>query len=127
MNSKHNIVTRFAPSPTGFLHIGGIRTALYNFLYAKGKNGRIVLRIEDTDQSRKVDGAVEQLISAFDVMGIHFDESPKNESDCGPYFQSERLDLYKKYVAELIDSGLAYPCFCTSVRLDELRKEKQSQ
>ena len=121
-----SIKVRFAPSPTGYLHVGGLRTALYNYLYAKGEGDKIILRIEDTDQSRKVDGAVEQLISAFDLMGIHFDESPKNESDCRPYFQSERLDLYKKHVKELVDNGLAYPCFCTSERLDELRKEKQS-
>ena len=88
------ISVRFAPSPTGYLHVGGLRTALYNYLYAKGENGRIVLRIEDTDQSRKVEGAVGQLISAFDVMGIQFDESPKNEGNYGPYFQSERLGLY---------------------------------
>jgi len=120
------ISVRFAPSPTGYLHVGGLRTALYNYLYAKGENGRIVLRIEDTDQSRKVEGAVEQLISAFDVMGIQFDESPKNEGDYGPYFQSQRSDLYKKHVTELVEKGLAYPCFCSSERLDTLRKEKQA-
>ena len=76
-----SIKVRFAPSPTGYLHVGGLRTALYNYLYAKGAGGEIILRIEDTDQSRKVDGAVEQLMSAFDLMGIHFDESPKNESN----------------------------------------------
>ena len=111
------ISVRFAPSPTGYLHVGGLRTALYNYLYAKGENGRIVLRIEDTDQSRKVEGAVEQLISAFDVMGIQFDESPENEGNYGPYFQSQRLDLYKKHVTELVEKGLAYPCFCSSERL----------
>ena len=120
------ISVRFAPSPTGYLHVGGLRTALYNYLYAKGENGRIVLRIEDTDQSRKVEGAVEQLISAFDVMGIQFDESPENEGNYGPYFQSQRLGLYKKHVTELVQKGLAYPCFCSSERLDTLRKEKQA-
>ncbi len=122
-----NVKVRFAPSPTGYLHVGGLRTALYNYLYAKSEGGEIILRIEDTDQSRKVEGAVEQLMSAFDVMGINFDESPNNEGDCGPYFQSQRLDLYKKHVNELVDKGLAYPCFCSSERLDKLRKEKQTQ
>ena len=117
---------RFAPSPTGYLHVGGLRTALYNYLYAKGEGGKIILRIEDTDQSRKVENAVEQLMSVFDVMEIHFDESPKNEGHYGPYFQSQRLDLYKKHVSELVDKGLAYPCFCSSERLDTLRKEKQA-
>ena len=121
-----SISVRFAPSPTGYLHVGGLRTALYNYLYAKGENGRIVLRIEDTDQSRKVEGVVGQLMSAFDVMGIQFDESPKNEGECGPYFQSQRLNLYKKHVGELVDKGLAYPCFCSSKRLDTLRREKQA-
>ena len=120
------IGVRFAPSPTGYLHVGGLRTALYNYLYAKGEGGKIVLRIEDTDQSRKVEDAVEQLMSAFDVMGIHFDEGPKNEGNCGPYFQSQRLDLYKKHLSELVDKGLAYPCFCSSERLNALRKEKQT-
>ena len=98
-----SISVRFAPSPTGYLHVGGLRTALYNYLYAKSEGGKIVLRIEDTDQSRKIEDAVEQLMSAFDVMGIHFDESPNNEGNCGPYFQSQRLDLYKKHVGELVD------------------------
>jgi glutamyl-tRNA synthetase len=105
--------------------VGGLRTALYNYLYARSGKGKIILRIEDTDQSRKVSGAVEQLMSIFDNMGIYFDESPKDEGNYGPYFQSQRLDLYKKHVEELIDKGLAYPCFCSSKRLDALRKEKE--
>ena len=120
-----SISVRFAPSPTGNLHVGGLRTALYNYLYAKGQNGRIVLRIEDTDQSRKVDGAVKKLMSAFDIMTLEFDESPKHEGDCGPYFQSQRLDIYKKYIEQLVDKGLAYPCFCSSDRLNALRKKNQ--
>ncbi|MDB3868505.1 glutamate--tRNA ligase [Candidatus Marinimicrobia bacterium] len=120
-----SISVRFAPSPTGNLHVGGLRTALYNYLYAKGQNGRIVLRIEDTDQSRKVDGAVKQLMSVFDIMKLEFDESPKHEGDCGPYFQSQRLDIYKKYIEQLVDKGLAYPCFCSSDRLNALRKKNQ--
>jgi len=116
---------RFAPSPTGYLHVGGLRTALYNYLYAKGNGGKIVLRIEDTDQSRKVEGAVEQLMSAFKTMDIHFDESPSIDGDCGPYFQSQRLELYRKHVTELVEKNHAYPCFCTSERLNTLRKEKQ--
>lgn len=121
-----SISVRFAPSPTGNLHVGGLRTALYNYLYAKGQNGRIILRIEDTDQSRKVDGAVNQLISAFNMMKIEFDEGPKNEGHYGPYFQSQRLDIYKKHIEELVDIGLAYPCFCDFSRLDGLRKKNQA-
>jgi len=121
-----SINVRFAPSPTGNLHVGGLRTALYNYLYAKGQNGRIILRIEDTDQSREVDGVVNQLMSTLDIMKIQFDESPKYEGDCGPYFQSQRLDLYKQHIENLVDKGFAYPCFCSSSRLDDLRRKNQA-
>ena len=117
---------RFAPSPTGHLHVGGLRTALFNYLYAKKVGGRIVLRIEDTDQSRKVENAVENLISTLEALQIHFDEGPTQGGDCGPYFQSERISIYNEHIKRLLDSGDAYPCFCPVEKLEETRK-KQSE
>ena len=112
---------RFAPSPTGFLHVGGLRTALYNYLFAKKNNGKFILRIEDTDRSRYVDGAVENLLNTIKECGLEYDEGPDKSGDYGPYFQSERTDLYRKYADELLDKGTAYRCFCSPERLDELR------
>ena len=91
------IRVRFAPSPTGYLHIGGLRTALYNYLFAKQNNGHLILRIEDTDRTRLVDGAIDNLISTLSWSGIEFDEGPHKNGDYGPYTQSERLDIYHKY------------------------------
>ena len=96
---------RFAPSPTGYLHVGGLRTALYNYLFAKKNNGTFVLRIEDTDQNRYVEGAVENLILALKWAGLEFDEGPEVGGNFGPYKQSQRLDIYKKYADELIVKG----------------------
>ena len=115
---------RFAPSPTGFLHVGGLRTALFNYLYARHTGGRFILRIEDTDQSRKVEGAVENLISSLRWAGIDFDEGPGAEGSFGPYIQSERLDLYSRYAKQLVDQGDAYPCFCTEEDLQQKREEQ---
>ncbi len=116
---------RFAPSPTGYLHVGGLRTALYNYLFAKQNGGEFILRIEDTDQNRFVEGAVESLIETINWVGLEYDEGPKKEGNVGPYFQSERLDIYKKYADQLIAQGDAYQCFCTPKRLTELREEQQ--
>ncbi len=116
---------RFAPSPTGKLHIGGLRTALYNYLYAKKVDGNIILRIEDTDQTRKIENSVENLISIFNLINIEFDEGPTLNND-KTYFQSERLDIYNKYIKYLIKHGYAYPCFCTSKRLDLIRQQQAS-
>ena len=99
---------RFAPSPTGPLHIGGVRTALYNFLFAKKNNGQIILRIEDTDQSRFVPGAEDYILESLKWCGITFDESIEKNGDYGPYRQSERKDIYFQYAKSLIDSGHAY-------------------
>ncbi len=115
---------RFAPSPTGYLHVGGLRTALYNYLFAKHHNGKFILRIEDTDQSRKVEGAVENLISTLSWAGIPYDEGIDRPGDFGPYVQSERLDLYRRHAEELIRFGKAYYCFCTPERLEEVRKKQ---
>ncbi|MDP2365009.1 MAG: glutamate--tRNA ligase [Ignavibacteria bacterium] len=132
INEKPRV--RFAPSPTGYLHVGGLRTALYNYLFAKKNNGTFVLRIEDTDRNRFVEGAVDNLISALKWAGLEFDEGPeaclpdrKIDGDYGPYMQSLRLDTYKKYADELILKGKAYYCFCTPERLKVLREEQEKQ
>lgn len=114
---------RFAPSPTGYLHVGGLRTALFNYLYAKKVGGKVILRIEDTDQNRKVDNAVENLLGSFKKLNIEFDEGPHLESQNGPYFQSKRLSIYKDHIQLLLDNRTAYPCFCTGERLDDLRSK----
>jgi len=118
---------RFAPSPTGYLHVGGLRTALYNYLFAKKNNGTFVLRIEDTDRNRFVEGAVENLIKALNWAGLEFNEGPEVGGDYGPYMQSQRLETYKKYADELISKGKAYYCFCTPERLKLLREEQEKQ
>lgn len=125
---------RFAPSPTGFIHIGSIRTALYNYLYARRNNGKFILRIEDTDQTRFVEGALENLIDALEWSGIKYDEGVFIEDgkvvqkgEYGPYIQSERLGIYNKYVDKLIESGHAYYCFCSKERLDEVREEQKTK
>src|SRR3989338_6926039 len=118
--SFKNVKTRFAPSPTGYLHIGGLRTALYSFLFAKKNNGKFYIRIEDTDQNRKVEGATENILSILHHFGLHPD-NPK------PLYQSERLSLYSEYAHKLVKEGLAYYCFCDSERLDTLRKIQQEK
>ena len=107
----NHIRTRFAPSPTGYLHIGGLRTALYNYLFAKKNKGKFILRIEDTDQNRLVDNAVLDLMKTLKICGMHYDEGPEISGDFGPYVQSERIKLYAKHSMQLIEEGKAYPCF----------------
>jgi len=119
------IITRFAPSPTWFVHIWSLRTVLYNFLYAKKMWGKFMLRIEDTDRTRYVEWSVENLLWVLHTFWLDPDEWPNNPWDVWPYYQSERLDIYKKYVEELVKNDKAYYCFCSSERLDELRKEQQ--
>lgn len=121
------IRVRFAPSPTGYLHVGGLRTALYNFLFARKNNGKFILRIEDTDRNRFVEGAVDNLIAALRWAGLDYDEGPDVGGNFGPYLQSQRLDMYKKYSLELIEHGHAYYCFCTTERLQSLREEQEKQ
>jgi glutamyl-tRNA synthetase len=118
---------RFAPSPTGYLHVGGLRTALYNYLFARSHGGRFVLRIEDTDQSRKVEGAVDSLIQTLKWAGIEYDEGPGVGGEAGPYVQSERLTIYHDHAARLLELGHAYYCFCSPERLDDLRKRQQAE
>ena len=114
--------TRFAPSPTGFMHIGNLRTAIFEYLTAKHEGGDFLLRIEDTDQERKVDGAIDFIYDTLKLCNIDIDEGPNNEGEFGPYIQSERLDIYKKYAEELVSMGKAYPCFCTE---EELSKQRE--
>ncbi len=124
MNSS--IRVRFAPSPTGHLHVGGLRTALYNFLFARKNKGTFILRIEDTDRSRQVEGAVESLIGTLAWAGIVEDEGPSHGGAAGPYVQSERLSLYREHAEKLL-GGWAYRCFCTPARLDEMRREQEKR
>jgi glutamyl-tRNA synthetase len=122
--SSNTVRVRFAPSPTGYLHVGGLRTALFNYLFAKHNNGTFILRIEDTDQNRFVEGALENLISTLKRMGLYYDEGVDAGGNHGPYIQSERKDLYRKYANELIERGKAYYCFCPPERLEEVRQKQ---
>lgn len=117
--------TRFAPSPTGYLHVGGLRTALYSYLLAKKHDGRFVLRIEDTDQKREVEGATAHLIEMLDWAGLTPDEGPHKGGPHEPYIQSQRTEIYQKYAEELLDKGHAYRCFCTEDRLKEMREHQE--
>lgn len=122
-----NVRVRFAPSPTGPLHIGGVRTALFNYLFAKKHNGTFILRIEDTDQTRYVANAEKYIIDALNWCNIPFDEGPNKNEKFGPYRQSERKDIYKQYANELIENGNAYYCFDTSEELDFHRKDHEEK
>ena len=122
-----SIRVRFAPSPTGPLHIGGVRTALFNYLFAKKHGGTFVLRVEDTDQKRYVDGAEDYTVNALDWCNIPFDEGPGKDGGFGPYRQSERKHLYKQYVDLLIETNNAYYAFDTAEALDEERKNHEAK
>ncbi len=124
---NNNVRVRFAPSPTGPLHIGGVRTALFNYLFAKKHGGTFVLRIEDTDQNRYVEGAEQYIIDALNWCGIPFDEGPGKNGAYGPYRQSERKDLYKKYAEELVEKGKAYYAFDTAEKLEFHRKDHEEK
>ncbi len=117
--------TRFAPSPTGYMHLGGLRTALYTYLFARKHDGVFMLRIEDTDQEREVPGAVEKIYSAMRAAGLEYDEGPDVGGNFGPYIQSQRKDMYLPYAKKLVETGRAYYCFCTKERLDEARAEAE--
>ena len=120
------IRTRFAPSPTGYMHVGNLRTALYAYLIAKHEHGDFILRIEDTDQERLVEGAVEVIFKTMKETGLIHDEGPDVGGKYGPYVQSERRDIYKKYAEELVAKKEAYYCFCTKERLDMLRENSEA-
>lgn len=128
------IRTRFAPSPTGYLHVGGLRTALYSYLYAKSKGGSFLVRIEDTDRERYVEGGVENILSSLYWAGVIPDEGVVLENDTivekgvyGPYTQSKRIEIYKKYAEKLLENGNAYYCFCSPERLENLREDQQKK
>jgi glutamyl-tRNA synthetase len=114
--------TRFAPSPTGFLHIGSLHTALFAWLFARHSGGKFILRIEDTDQERKVEGSIEAILDGLKWLGIDWDEGPEKGGDFGPYFQSERLTLYNAAAKKLIEEGHAYNCYCSQERLEAMRQ-----
>jgi len=118
--------TRYAPSPTGIPHVGNIRTALFDWLFARHSGGQFVLRIEDTDQARLIPEALDGIKESLLWMGLDWDEGPDAGGSYGPYVQSERLDLYAKYAKEMIDGGHAYECYCSPERLDALRKDQQA-
>ncbi|PLX69382.1 MAG: glutamate--tRNA ligase [Denitrovibrio sp.] len=126
MNTE-NVRVRFAPSPTGYLHVGGARTALFNYLYAKATGGKFLLRIEDTDRTRFQEDSLKEIFESLRWLGLEWDEGPEKGGDFGPYIQSERLDKYNEHAQMLLDGGHAYKCFCTSERLDQVRKEKEAR
>ena len=124
--SERTVRVRFAPSPTGPLHIGGVRTALYNYLFARQHGGKIIFRIEDTDSNRFVPGAEDYIIESFKWLGIEFDEGVSFGGDFGPYRQSERRDIYRQYVKQLLDAGKAYIAFDTPEELTAKREAVQN-
>ncbi|MCL5257135.1 MAG: glutamate--tRNA ligase [Chloroflexi bacterium] len=127
MSDRDTVRVRFAPSPTGTPHIGNIRTALFNWLFARHHGGKFVLRIEDTDVARRVPGAVESILDALRWLGLQWDEGPEVDGPYGPYYQSLRLDLYQSLAERLVAEGKAYYCFCTQERLTEMRKEQEAR
>lgn len=119
--------TRFAPSPTGFMHIGNLRTAIFEYLLAKKYDGSFILRIEDTDQEREVEGAIDFIYKTLELCNINIDEGPNNDKGYGPYIQSERKDIYKKYAEELVEKGKAYYCFCSEEELNAMRERANAR
>ena len=117
----NKVKVRFAPSPTGDLHIGGVRTALFNWLFARHHDGKFVLRIEDTDLERSTKESVQQIISAMKWVGLNWDEGPDVGGDFGPYYQSERNEFYRKALDYLLEKGRAYYCYCTPEEVDQYR------
>ncbi len=124
---QRQVRTRYAPSPTGYMHIGNLRTALYEYLIAKSQNGKFILRIEDTDQERLVEGAVDVIYNTLKLCGMQHDEGPDVGGPYAPYVQSERKNTYRPYAEELVEKGHAYYCFCTKERLDSLRAESEAK
>ena len=127
MNMEHvnkPVRVRFAPSPTGIPHVGNLRTALFNWLFARHHGGSFILRIEDTDIVRKVEGAVDAILESLRWLGMDWDEGPEIGGDYGPYFQSQRLEIYQGIAQRLLEQGHAYLCYCSPERLEEMRKEQ---
>ena len=134
---SEEIRVRFAPSPTGYLHVGGARTALFNWLYARKTGGKFVLRIEDTDEARSTVESVTGMLRDLKWLGMDWDEGPEfgegidpynqQKGEFGPYFQSQRLAIYQKIAHELMDKGIAYPCFCSDEELEAKRKKAEEE
>ena len=118
---------RIAPSPSGNLHVGTARTALFNYLFAKKNNGKFVLRIEDTDAERTSQEYVDNIFDSLKALGLNWDEGPDVGGEYGPYTQSERFDIYPKYIQELLDKGFAYECFCTPEELEAEKEEAHTR
>ena len=126
MNTNSSTRVRFAPSPTGYLHIGGARTALYNYLFAKKNGGSMVLRIEDTDRNRYVEDSEQQLMKDLKWLGMNWDEGPDVGGIHSPYTQSERTKLHRSHAEQLVNTGKAYYCFCDKARLQSIRSKHLS-
>jgi glutamyl-tRNA synthetase len=124
---SQQVRVRFAPSPTGYLHVGGARTALFNWLYARKTGGKFILRIEDTDVERSTQEAVDGLLRDMKWLGLTWDEGPEVDGPHGPYFQSQRLEIYKKYAEKLLQNGSAYPCFCSEEELEAKRQKAEEE
>lgn len=122
-----SVRVRYAPSPTGLQHIGGVRTALFNYFFARAQKGTFILRVEDTDRERSTDAALQDLYETLEWLGVEWDEGPLVGGDRGPYVQSERFSLYQKFAAKLIEDGKAYRCYCTSERLEALRETQVAE
>lgn len=127
MNEMKEVRSRFAPSPTGFMHVGNLRTALYEYLIARSQGGKFILRIEDTDRERYVEGAEQVIYNTLKTVGLNHDEGPDVGGDYGPYVQSQRLSMYRPYAEQLVREGKAYYCFCTKERLDSLKDDSTDE
>ena len=119
-----NVRVRYAPSPTGLQHIGGVRTALFNYFFAKSNGGKFILRVEDTDRERYSDESLQDLYDTLEWLGVKWDEGPVVGGPCGPYIQSERFAIYQEYAKKLVDMGKAYYCYCSAERLEALRQKQ---
>jgi glutamyl-tRNA synthetase len=126
-NNTSPVRVRFAPSPTGYLHVGGARTALFNWLFARRHGGKFILRIEDTDRKRLVKDSLSDIMASLRWLGLDWDEGPEVDGDCGPYLQSQRLPIYQQWAQWLVDNGHAYRCYCTEARLEALRAEQRAK
>ena len=126
MNGASPVRVRFAPSPTGHLHLGGARTALFNWLLARRSGGKFILRIEDTDRRRLVPGTQQSIMEGLKWLGLQWDEGPDVGGSVGPYVQSSRAEIHSRHANELIKRGQAYPCFCSRERLENLKTRKRS-
>ena len=124
MMQNKKVRVRYAPSPTGVPHVGNIRTALFNWLFARHNGGRLIVRIEDTDQARTQTGAIEAILESLRWLDLDWDEGPEVGGEFGPYLQSERLEIYDRYAQQLLDSGAAYHCYCSAERLKAVRDEQ---